>query len=141
MAIFRYTSTKEMAPKDGANYATTYYKQKHEEHTRTLEHIRMVASEIVEACEKNLQWAIFCQEPLKGFPRTSKRPNYTIEDIVSDLMGQMTLGNDIPSGMIGRWNRLFHDTEYDIELLQEQTPTKVSPRLFDNLFNRHAGKR
>ncbi len=135
MAIFRYTKTVEMAPKEGVKFATTYYKQRPEEAVRTKQFIAQVGREIIEVCERNPELQEFCQQPLKGFGRTNNRPNYTIEDIICDMIGQMESGKDIPSGMFGRWGRLFKDTEYDIELLQEYTPTKISPRLFNDLFS------
>lgn len=138
MAIFRYTKTVEMAPKEGQKFATTYYKQKPEEAVKTKEFIALVGREIVEACERNPELQEFCQQPLRGFPRLNNQPNYTIEDIICDMIAQMDSGKDLPSGMFGRWGRLFKDTEYDIELLQEHTPTKVSPRLFNDLFSNTA---
>jgi hypothetical protein len=134
MAIFRYRRTKEMAPREGVKYATTYYQQSSDEYVRTRAHIRQVAGEILEYIEANPSWLEFVQQPLQGFPRTEGQANYTIEDILTDMLNQTNTDKDIPSGMLGRWNRLFDGTEYDIEMLQELTPTGVSPRLFENLF-------
>jgi hypothetical protein len=138
MAIFRYTKTVEMAPKEGQKFATTYYKQRPEEAVKTKQFIALVGTEIISACERNPELQEFCQQPLRGFPRTNNKPNYSIEDVICDMIGQMENGKDLPSGMMGRWGRLFNDTEYDIELLQEHTPTKISPRLFNDLFSNTA---
>jgi hypothetical protein len=51
-----------------------------------------------------------------------------------DLVDQLDAGKDIPSGMLGRWNRLFAGTGLELELVPESElppPTEFS-RLFGN---------
>lgn len=130
-----------MPPKEGQKFATTYYRQSPDEYQRMRDHIVLVASEINEFVEINPEWDEFVNSPLKGFGRLNGKPNYSINQILADILAQTTDNKDITQGMLGRWNRLFEGTEYDIELLQEFTPTKISPTLFTNLFDQYAGAR
>lgn len=141
MAIFRYRKSVDMPPKEGQKFATTYYRQSPEEYQRLRAHIIEVASEIMDLVELNPEWDEFVNEPLKGFGRLNGKANYSINQIIADILEQTTTHKDITQGMIGRWNRLFADTAYDMELLQEHSPTTISPRLFQNLFDQSAGVR
>jgi hypothetical protein len=134
MAIFRYKKSIDMPPKEGVKFATTYYRQSDEQYDLIKQHIIMVASEIMDFVDQNPEWDEFVTQPLKGFPRLNGKPNYSINQILSDMLEQTKSNKDLPSGMLGRWSRLFHGTEYDIEMLQEYTPTNISPDLFNSLF-------
>ena len=79
---FHYTSRKEMEPRPGVRYATTYYKQTQPEYTRLRQHIYAVAAEIV-----------------------------------TDMVEQFVKQKDLPSGMLGRWQKLFANTDWDIALV------------------------
>jgi hypothetical protein len=130
----KYLKTRVMEPRDGVKYSTTYYQQNSEQAQEAFRHVREVAESIVDACEKDLDLKEWVQSPLKAFPRTGVRPNYSMEDIVSDLLNQLDSGKDIPSGMVGRWNRLFDQTPWDIELEEYVSPRAQSAGLFNNLF-------
>jgi hypothetical protein len=123
-----------MEPREGAKYSTTYYQQNSEQARESFTHVRNVAEAIVDACERDLDLKDWVQTPLKAFPRTGVKPNYSTEDIVSDLLNQLDSGKDIPSGMIGRWNRLFEDTPWDIELEEYVSTRAINTGLFNNLF-------
>lgn len=130
----KYLKTRVMEPREGVKYATTYYQQNSEQAQAALKHVRDVAEQIVEVCEKDLAMREWVQTPLKAFSRTGLKPNYSVEDIVSDLLNQLDSGKDIPSGMIGRWNRLFDDTAWDIELEEYVSPKTQTAGLFNRLF-------
>jgi hypothetical protein len=130
----KYLKTRVMEPREGAKYSTTYYQQNSEQARESFTHVRNVAEAIVDACERDLDLKDWVQTPLKAFPRTGVRPNYSTEDIVSDLLNQLDSGKDIPSGMIGRWNRLFEDTAWDIELEEYVSTRAINTGLFNNLF-------
>jgi hypothetical protein len=134
MPIFRYKKSIDMPPKEGVKFATTYYRQGPEQYEQIKQHIITVASEIMEYVDSHPEWDLFVNQPLRGFPRLNGKPNYSINQILADMLEQTRSNKDLPSGMLGRWSRLFHGTEYDIEMLQEFTPTGISPDLFDNLF-------
>jgi hypothetical protein len=131
MAKFKYKETKQMEARDGNPFATVYYPQTLEQKTATYKHAVMVAKETVRVCEKDPDLADWVKQPLKKFKRTGGKPNYTSEDIVQDMVKQLDTDKDIPSGMLGRWNRLFEDTAWDIELEQETAEPK---NLFNDIF-------
>jgi hypothetical protein len=130
----KYLKTRVMEPREGVKYSTTYYQQNSEQAQESFTHVRNVAEAIVDACERDLDLKDWVQTPLKAFPRTGVKPNYSTEDIVSDLLNQLDSGKDIPSGMIGRWNRLFEDTPWDIELEEYVSTRAINTGLFNNLF-------
>jgi hypothetical protein len=135
MAKFKYKSTKELTPKPGVTYSTTYYQQRTEEYQRTRQHIIAVVTEISAVSDLDKDLAVWILEPLKGFPRTQRQPNYSLVDIVTDMLGQVEARKDIPSGMLGRWNRLFYDTEWDIEMSHEYQSGAADPEVFNDLFD------
>jgi len=103
---FVYEQTKQMTPKNNQSFATTYYQMTDTQRERLLKHVSEVAQEIYEHAAAT-GTAGDLTEPLKGFPRLKGQPNYTAEDIITDFLGQLLQGKDAPSGMLGRWNRLF----------------------------------
>jgi len=113
---FHYTSRKEMEPRPGVRFATTYYKQTQAEYARLRQHIYRVAAEIMAACDSDLDTYRWWTTPLKGYRKTAGA-NYTPSEIVTDMVEQFVKQKDLPSGMLGRWNRLFADTDYDIRLV------------------------
>ena len=131
MATFGYTSIKKMTPKDGNKFATDYYKQTKSERDRVVKHIDAKCAEIQSMYDKGLITADQLSQPMKQFPRTGKQPNYSVADVVSDLKDQLANGKDIPSGMLGRWNRLFEGTGDEIELELGYEPP---PHNFNSLF-------
>jgi hypothetical protein len=130
MAQFSIRETRVMAPRPGQRFSTTYFRQTTAEYQRTYEHIQRTAHEIMRAVEWSNAWPDM-QAPLRGFPRTDHNPNYSAEDIIVDLLTQYQAGRDWPSGMIGRWNRLFDAwPELCIDFEQELKPTPEYARLF-----------
>lgn len=130
-----YNSTKVMEPRDGREFATTYYQQNHKQRAETLEHIQSVVESITEVCAKDPVMKDWIQTPLKRFRRvTPGRDNYSLIDIVSDMAEQLEAGKDIPSGMIGRWNKLFKDTPWDMLLEEYVSPRAVRAATFNQLF-------
>jgi hypothetical protein len=130
MAKFKYKTIKKMLPKDGVKYSTEYYKQSPAEYTRVDEHIRAVMEQVIAAADKE---GILeeLEQPMTGFPRTNKRPNYSAMDVMMDMLDQVTKEKDIPSGILGRWNRLFGDnTDFTIDMEEEKLPNPVFNKLF-----------
>ena len=116
MPEFHYRGRKEMEPRPGVRFATTYYKQTQTEYSRLRGHIYRVAAEIMAACDSDLTTYGWWTRPLKGYKRTTGE-NYTPCDIVTDMVEQFVKQRDLPSGMLGRWQRLFADTPYDIVMV------------------------
>ena len=121
MTKFIYREIKHMTPRDGARYATDYYKQDPKNYDQLQAHIQRVIREITDYAQQHNCLADL-EQPLKGFPRTGGKPNYSALDIMYDMYQQFELGRDLPSGILGRWRRLFADfPEEDIEMVSEES--------------------
>ena len=120
MAKFGYRSRRDMEPRPGVRYATTYYLQSPRERQRTQEFIETVIQRVGTLALETPGGAEELDRPLPGFPRTGGRPNYSALDIMTDMLTQMAAGRDIPSGMLGRWNRLFRASGMEIDMVPEQ---------------------
>lgn len=129
-----YNTTKVLEPRPGKDYSTTYYQQNHQQRQETLEHIQSVVEEISTVCAKDSDMKEWIQKELKGFRRTESPGNYSLIDIVSNMAEYLDAGKDIPSGMLGRWNRLFKDTRWDMELIKHETVNAKRARTFNRLF-------
>ena len=130
MAKFKYKKIKHMNPRPGVKYATDYYKQTPAEYTRTYEHIKNVIVDVVSNANKhNITEELY--KPQKGFPRTNKQPNYSMWDIMADMLDQFDHERDLPSGMLGRWNKIFGDNEALTIDMEEDSPPNP---LFNQLF-------
>lgn len=128
MAKFKYRSIRSMTPRPGVRYSTEYYRQTPAEYTRVTEHIEQV---IVQVTRAALAAQVDLTEPLRGFPRTQRRPNYSAEDIMADMLDQVDHERDIASGLLGRWNRLFADNpDFLIEMTEESLPNPLFNKLF-----------
>jgi hypothetical protein len=119
MPKFGYQSTRKMDPRPGRTYATEYYKQSRSERARTQEHVESVIRRIGDKVAENPGMEETLLEPMKGFQRRETRGAYTAVDVMSDMLAQLQSGKDIPSGMLGRWNRLFDGTGCEIDMVLE----------------------
>jgi hypothetical protein len=132
MAKFGYVTKREMDPRPGRTYATEYYKQSAAERRRTQEHIeRTIVRMGNHARDTDTVEALTL--PMKKFQRRETKGAYSILDIMSDMLEQMKSGKDIPSGMLGRWNRLFDGTGSEIEMVMESDLPPKHPILGDLL--------
>lgn len=119
MAKFGYQSIRKMDPRPGRTYSTDYYKQSRSERTRTQEHVESVIRRIGDKVAENPGMEETLTEPMKGFQRRETKGAYSALDVMSDMLEQLQSGKDIPSGMLGRWNRLFDGTGYEIDMVVE----------------------
>ena len=101
MAKFIYREIKHMTPRAGTKYATDYYKQHAWHYAELQKHIQRVIREITDYAQQHNCLADL-EQPLKGFPRTGGKPNYSALDIMYDMYQQFELGRDLPSGILGR---------------------------------------
>jgi hypothetical protein len=132
MAKFGYTNRRQMDPRPGVKYATEYYRQSATQRARCLQHIERVIQQVGEQALESAGNFDLISEPMTGFPRTKGEPNYSALDVMRDLVDQLDAGKDIPSGMLGRWNRLFAGTGLELELVpQSELP---APTVFNQLF-------
>jgi hypothetical protein len=128
MKLIRYQKMNKMEPRDGVKYSTTYVKQTLEQRKELCKHIRQVVVEISDAVESDEELLDFIRTPLKGFKTTSGQ-NRTATDILTDMVNEAqgkqkggTLPKDFALAPIERWNKLFEDTDYAIDLVQTFTP-------------------
>ena len=130
MATFEYQRIRHMTPREGVPYSTDYYKQTPEEYQRVVEHVRSAIEITIETAQA-LGLTAELEQPLKGYPRTGTQPNYTVLDIMSDMLNQLEQGRDIPSGMLGRWNRVFSSNpDMRIDMQEYQPPRPRFQELF-----------
>ena len=115
---FGYLSEREMPPRPGVKFFTVYYLQSHAEYAMTKHFVVDVAKQLMDLVTESPDAGVWFSEPLPGYRKMSGG-NYTPEDIVTDMVRQFSRQRDIPSGMYGRWRRLFADTPWDFELTQE----------------------
>lgn len=128
MATFIRKGTKQMDPRPGVKYATEYTQLNPAQRRKLKKHIESVMKMTLEAALTTNDYSVL--QPLKGFPRTNG-DNYSAADIISDLNTQIDSGKDVPSGMLGRWNRLFEDfPEEQIDFSDEEGPSNNFGSLF-----------
>jgi hypothetical protein len=134
MTYFTYHTLKELPPRPGRKFATTYYQQNLQEHQRVVEYCQGVIARCLEEFSARGTLDII-HEALPGFPRTGSQPNYSFWDIVSDLNDYLVRGHDIPSGMLGRWNRLFElNPDFQIQLETPEQARLRQQQSFHELF-------
>ena len=136
MNYFIYHSQKSLAPRPGQKFATTYYQQTPADRQRVIEYCQTIIQTCLEefAAHGNLE---VIHDPLPGFPRTGGRPNYSFWDIVQDLNDYLVRGHDIPSGMLGRWNRLFDlNPDFQIHLETQAQRSHREQASYRALFDR-----
>ena len=130
MANFKYKTIRQMQPRAGVKYATEYYKQTPKEYTRLDEHVRSVMETVVKAADAT-NMLDELERPLKGFPRTNRKPDYSAMDIMQDMLDQLEHQKDVPSGILGRWNRLFADNpDFTIDMQEDRPPNPLFNELF-----------
>jgi hypothetical protein len=116
MATFTYKYKQEMAPIGNRKYATVYIKQSHAEHHRLLNWLVQIADEICGTCEINASLAEWFTTPNQDFKRSQRGQYYTPEELIADMIQQLSQGRDLPQAMLDRWNRLTRGTPWEIEL-------------------------
>ena len=129
-----YKEAKIMEPRNGNSFATTYFKLTAIDSDDVKLHIHKVLTGIYEVQRADPFKYDFVDTPMKGFKRLGKHPNYSIMDIVTDMAQQLIDGKDIPSGMLGRWNKIFNDTEWDIEIIKPGTKSIPYQNKLTELF-------
>ena len=134
--IIRYLATKQMTPRPGQRYATEYYKMRRDQRNKLRDFIVDVAQELFHAWDADRQAEIEAHQPLRGFKRLSEQ-NRSLYDIVveqlTEALGTKRNGDpkDFAVAPIARWNKIFHDTEYEIELELEYS---ARPNTFHKLY-------
>ena len=119
MPEFGYLTRRDMEPRPGRTYATQYYLQSRRERRRCQEFVERTIQDIGTAALEDAAATEALMEPLRRFPRENRRSDYTALDIMTDMLTQLQSGKDIPSGILGRWNRLMASAGRDIRMVPE----------------------
>ena len=118
-----YQRTQAMNPREGVNFATVYIKQTLSQRRELCQHIKQTIEEIAQAIEQDSDLAEWIRTPLQGF-KTTKGVNRSVVDILTDMTNEargLTKNNmpkDFAQAPIDRWNRLFANTDYAIDLVK-----------------------
>lgn len=120
MATFYYRTQKQLEPRPGTKYATTYIKQDPKEYQRLRTWLVQIAETIIDICQHDPLVAEWFVKPMPDFKRSQKNQYYSPQDILTDMIDQMAHGRDLSEAMLGRWNRLTQGTPWQIELIREQ---------------------
>lgn len=135
--VIKYQKIHEMEPREGLKYSTKYLKQTLEQRQELVKHVKLVLEEISDAIEGDQELFEWVMTPLKGFPRQHQQ-NRSLKDIIADMTieakGKRKNGvpKDFALAPIERWNKIFKDTDYEIELVQTFSP---NPNNFLDLVN------
>lgn len=123
--IYERTSTRTMDPRPGVKYSTRYNRITASTRRRMRRELLEITDEIVDECERQSDFPII--DPLKGFPRTEGRANYSAVEIMSDLLNQLKDGKDVPDAMVYRWNKLFEEfPDIQIQLVDPQAQSNYN---------------
>jgi len=132
---FYYHTLKNMEPRYGNSYATSYYQINVKERQKLKEFIEQIIMDIALCHSSDTLYYQFIDQPLSGnFRKTKGKPNYTPLEIITDLNSQLNAGKDVPSGMLGRWQRLFKNTEWDIDMIPRRKKGKAELMKYSELF-------
>jgi len=134
MSEFYYTNTKEMAPRDGKSYSTTYYQQSLDERKRVQKHINRTIQDIKTLPESAVSG--WLETPLKKHNKRESKGKYSVFDVIRDMdreakkMKKDGLPGDFAQAPITRWNKVF-------EGCPERTIVMVQGSRSKNAFNQH----
>ena len=125
-----------MDPRPGVKYSTEYLVQSFRDRLKLKRHVASVIADLAVAEGNNPGTIEELKQPLKSFPKSIKGQYYSaweiIEDMYNEAMGKKRDGTpkDFAMAPIGRWNKLFAETERVIEL-EEQHKRSQYGELFE----------
>ena len=123
MATFVYKSTRTMEPRPGVTYSTTYFKMTEDQRERMTLWLAHIGRDIERVIAADYVWYDWLNQPLRGFRKSKKGEYYTTLELLTDMLGQLVAGRDLPEAMVGRWNRLCAGTPWAIEMTDQALPT------------------
>jgi hypothetical protein len=112
-----------MEPRPGTTYSTVYYRQDPDDRQQLADYIKDCIESIVKTLmsdEEATQWA---KTPMKGYKRIGKpnrSPSDILEEMLDEVDGKRRNGTpkDFAKAPIDRWNKLFNNTDYTIEMIK-----------------------
>lgn len=134
MSEFYYNNTRDMAPRDGKSYSTTYYQQSLDERKRVQKHINRTIQDIKTLPESAVSG--WLETPLKRHTKTSGKGKYSVFDVIRDMDGEAKkcrkdgLPGDFAKAPIDRWNKVF-------EGCPDRTIVMVQGSRSKNAFDKH----
>lgn len=117
-----------MEPRPGVKYATTYIKQSPEEYDRMKSWLVQVAENILDICQHDPSLTEWFYRPMPDFRKSTRGQYYTPEELLTDMIQQMSLGRDLTQAMTDRWNRLTDGTPWQIEWVVASSARKPQPQ-------------
>ena len=134
MARFEFTRLHEMTPRPGVKYSTTYIKQSPAEYQRLHQWLIKTGEDILGILERDADLAQWFSQPHADFRRSRRGEYYSPEDLLTDMIHQLSLGRDLPQAMVDRWNRLCEGTPWAIDLEQATQSKKPQPVVHRAVF-------
>jgi hypothetical protein len=134
MARFEFTRMHEMPPRPGVKYSTTYIKQSPAEYQRLHTWLLKTAEDILGILELDADLARWFSHPHPDFHTSRRGQYYSPEDLLADMIKQMSLGRDLPHAMLDRWNRLCEGTPWEIEFYAAKQPKKPQLQVHRAVF-------
>lgn len=122
---FNYRSTIIMEPRPGTNYSTIYYRQDPKDRDQLAVYIKDCIEAIVRCLMEDDEAAQWAKTPLKGYKRIGKpnrSPSDILEEMLDEVDGKRRNGTpkDFAKAPIDRWNKLFGNTDYTIEMVKNR---------------------
>jgi hypothetical protein len=96
-------------------YHTTYVRQSLADRAATQQWLLQVAEDIQHCLDQDPELAQWFVTPMNMFRRTEPGDCYTPEDLITDMISQISLGRDLTEAMIRRWNRLCDHTPWHMD--------------------------
>lgn len=124
METFTYIDTKQMKPREGVEFATTYYIQSAKERARQAKWLSKQIRTVFSTLESSTEAMSEAYKPLKGFPKT-KGKNRSLIELLEDMAGEITgtkkngSPKDFAQAPIERWNKFFEGTDYEFRMEEE----------------------
>lgn len=117
MPQFYYSTRRTMTPHSGQSYATVYLRQTPRQHQVLLTWLVSIAHDMIGACDRDPATAAWFNAPDRSFRKSQKGQYYSPGELLTDMIGQLNAGRDLPEAMLNRWNRLAQGTEWSIDLV------------------------
>lgn len=118
MPTFAYRRIHQMEPRPGVKYATVYYKQSPQQYEQTRTWLIRTAESMLSVAQVDPDLAAWLVRPHPDFRKSRGSEYYTPEELIVDMVRQVSLGRDLPRAMTDRWNRLCENTPWQIRWVE-----------------------
>lgn len=137
LTIYWYEK-KDMEPRHGNPWHTTYYKINQQEQAKLIKHIQAMLVHLGKCEALDPAGTAWIFKPYPGNFRKSKGENYSLFGIVEDLVTQLNDGKDITNSMVGRWDRMFRNTaeqgmDWNFQIKARRKASKAETMVLDKV--------